>query len=272
MLKMIFVRIDALLNLYTGLSLYPLLKFVTIKRYYELRKDLSVLRKQSKHSEILFPVTRLYACYADRKDQAGNGRGAYFYQDLYVAQRIYFNSPVRHIDVGSRIDGFVAHVASFRKIEVIDIRPMTDIIPNVSFLQADLMTCRDDILPNSTDSVSCLHALEHFGLGRYGDPINYEGYLLGFKNITKLLKKGGKFYFSVPLGEQRIEFHAHRVFSLSYLLDLIQVNYRIDYFSYVDDKGYFHQDVELDPSMISMNCGCHYGCAIFELSKISDDL
>jgi hypothetical protein len=31
-------------------------------------------------------------------------------------------NPVRHIDIGSRIDGFVANVAAFRKIEVLDVR------------------------------------------------------------------------------------------------------------------------------------------------------
>ena len=30
----------------------------------------------------------------------------------------------RHVDIGSRLDGFVAHVASFREIEVLDIRPL----------------------------------------------------------------------------------------------------------------------------------------------------
>ncbi len=34
---------------------------------------------------------------------------------------------------------------------------------------------------------------------------------------NRMLKKEGKFYFSVPIGEQRIEFNAHRVFSVKYL-------------------------------------------------------
>ena len=37
---------------------------------------------------------------------------------------IYNSKPKRHIDVGSRVDGFVAHVASFREIEVFDVRPL----------------------------------------------------------------------------------------------------------------------------------------------------
>ena len=73
-------------------------------------------------------------------------------------------------------------------------------------------------LAESTDSLSCLHALEHFGLGRYGDPVDYDGYLKGFDNLYRILKPGGRLYFSVPMGPQRIEFDAHRVFSMAYLL------------------------------------------------------
>lgn len=65
---------------------------------------------------------------------------------------------------------------------------------------------------NYCDSISSLHAIEHFGLGRYGDPIDYFGYLKALQNIAKIVKTGGTFYFSVPIGPQRIEFNAHRVF------------------------------------------------------------
>ena len=29
------------------------------------------------------------------------------------------------------------------------------------------------------DSLSCLHTVEHIGLGRYGDPVNCDGHLVG---------------------------------------------------------------------------------------------
>jgi SAM-dependent methyltransferase len=62
------------------------------------------------------------------------------------------------------------------------------------------------------DSLSCLHALEHFGLGRYGDPIDPNGYERGFMQMISLLKPGGIFYLSVPIGIDRVEFNANRVF------------------------------------------------------------
>lgn len=133
-------------------------------------------------------------------------------------------------------------------------------------LKADLMRA-GGLQLGPVDSVSCLHALEHFGLGRYGDPICYDGYFIGFKNITNLLDTGGRFYFSVPMGEQRIEFHAHRVFSLKFLLEMITPFFDIRTFSYVDDSNSFHKEVKLTQELIEANCGCHFGCAIFDLIK-----
>lgn len=124
-------------------------------------------------------------------------------------------------------------------------------------------------ITNYCDSVSSLHAVEHFGLGRYGDKLDYNGHLKGLNNIHRMLKPGGKFYFSVPIGKQRIEFNAHRVFAVKYLVELLQDKYRIDFFSYVDDKGNLFKDIPLKSEGIENNFGCSYGCGILELTKIS---
>jgi hypothetical protein len=63
------------------------------------------------------------------------------------------------------------------------------------------------------DSLSCLHAIEHFGLGRYGDPINPIGYQRGIANMAELLQPGGTFYLSMPIGQERVEFNANWVFA-----------------------------------------------------------
>jgi SAM-dependent methyltransferase len=213
-----------------------------------------------------FPFGKFYPCLDECKMDSGSASGHYFHQDLLVASRIFQNRPQRHVDIGSRIDGFVSHVASFREIEVFDIRPLNNTIPNIVFKQLDLMSNNFD-LKNYCDSVSSLHAIEHFGLGRYGDKLDYNGHLKGLKNIYEMLKKNGKFYFSVPIGPQRIEFNAHRVFSVKYLIELIQDKYRIDSFSYVNDKGDLLRDISLHPDKIENNYSCNYGCGIFELTK-----
>ena len=210
----------------------------------------------------------LKPCLGDRYTYSGQTRGHYFHQDLLVANRIFINNPQNHIDVGSRVDGFIAHVASFREISVIDIRPHVDTIRNIRFIKADLMKTISSDYVESCDSLSCLHALEHFGLGRYGDPILFDGYRIGFDNLLKMLKPCGKLYLSVPIGPQRIEFNAHRVFSIAHLLDMFATKLNIVTFSFVNDDGDLHENVELTPLRISSNCNCKYGCGIFEMTKL----
>ena len=221
---------------------------------------------RQKGSDSNFKWGRLYPMLIETHDQGGTMKGDYFHQDLYVAQQIYKANPEKHLDIGSRTDGFVAHVASFREIELIDIRPIYSQVKNIIFRQADLMHLPED-LRNYCDSVSSLHAIEHFGLGRYGDPIDYTGHLKGIDNIAQILKKGGTFYFSVPIGPQRIEFNAHRVFSLEYLMRILSPNFIIQSFSYVNDVGDLIEKAELTEQSVQSNFSCWYGCGIFTLVK-----
>jgi SAM-dependent methyltransferase len=158
-------------------------------------------------------------CLQDRYEEGGLVKNEYFWQDLVVARKIFAARPERHVDVGSRIDGFVAHVASFREIEVFDVRPISKKIPGMLFRQADLMNPLPS-LDDYCDSLSCLHALEHFGLGRYGDPLDHRGHEKGIACMARLLKPGGLFYLSVPLGTRRVEFNANRVFDPRDVLSL----------------------------------------------------
>ena len=233
-------------------------------------RDYLAFRKQTLDGSYdkTFPLGMPFPCLADRFAESGATKGTYFHQDLLVARRVFLNNPLQHVDVGSRIDGFVAHIAAFRKITVLDIRDLKSAIPNVEFDQVDMMGDLPERRAASTDSLSCLHAMEHFGLGRYGDPVRHDGYLLGIENLYRLLKPGGKLYFSVPIGPQRVEFNAHRVFSVQHVLDLFANRYRVDAFSYIDDQSAFFENAQLSPDSISRNFGCSRGCGIFEPTKL----
>lgn len=245
---------------FDGKKLYQ--SIAGLPRYFSDLKKFNKLRSGGN----IFKFSQKYPILNEWREAAGITKGHYFYQDLYVAQQIFKNNPQKHVDIGSRIDGFVAHVASFREIEIIDIREVVDNIENVIFRKADLMILQEDMI-EYTDSISCLHALEHFGLGRYGDPLDYYGYLKGLKSMTTMLRKGGRFYFSVPIGEQRIEFNAHRVFSVVYLIEILSADFKIESFSFVNDQGEFIKYPKMDVETLKNNFGCTYGCGIFELVK-----
>jgi len=76
-------------------------------------------------------ITHKSATLIDYYDNAGSASGHYFHQDLLVASFIFKKNPSRHIDIASRIDGFVAHVASFRKIDVMDVRDLNELATGI---------------------------------------------------------------------------------------------------------------------------------------------
>ncbi len=249
-----------------GLDFYILL--LSIRGIPGYIYDIVKYRKNNTLKNV-FPIKKYLPVLSDRYDAAGVARGHYFHQDLLVAQKVYQNNPLKHIDIGSRIDGFVAHIASFREIEVFDIRPLNISVTNMKFVQLDLIEPNKQFT-DYCDSISCLHALEHFGLGRYGDPIDSEGHLKGFSNLHSILKPNGRLYFSVPIGEQRIEFNAHRIFSLNYLKEMFKNKFEIISFSFVDDSGNLYKDANILSDEANSNFNLKYGCGIFELKKIAD--
>lgn len=223
--------------------------------------------KRANTEPALWPIGDLSPCLKDRFEESGAANGHYFHQDLLVARRVHARAPETHVDIGSRIDGFVAHVASFRPIEVFDIRALQAKIPNVTFKQCDITAPLPSALQHSCDSLSCLHALEHFGLGRYGDPINPEGHRVALANLAQIVRPGGWFYLSVPIGPQRVEFNAHRVFAIRHLLDLVAPHFELRGISYVDDRGDLHESVDLGHPGLSDSFGCRYGCGIVEMVR-----
>lgn len=242
-------------------------KFLAIRRFPGVVKEYFVLKKQNSDSGSKWDLTFTMPSLYDRYEESGVASGHYFHQDLLVAQRIFQRRPVKHIDVGSRIESFVAHVAAFRFIEVFDIRPLVSRTPNIAFRQCDFMYLGEEFA-NYCDSVSCLHALEHFGLGRYGDPLDINGHLRGFDNLYRILKPQGVLYLSFPIGTERIEFNAHRVFAIKTVLEWAKGRFELIGFSYVDDEGDLHENVALDSAALSDNFHLHYGCGIFEFRKI----
>ena len=216
-----------------------------------------------------WPFGPLYPCLDDGGDSAGTTGGHYFHQDLYVAQKIHEAGPSNHLDVGSRIDGFVAHVAAFRAVDVVDIRPLISPNSRIRFHQVDFMDQAKVERLGKWESVSCLHALEHFGLGRYGDPIDPDGWIRGLESLAKVTEVGGTLYLSVPIGRQRIEFNAHRVFGVGTLLEASAKWFALLRFSYVDDRGDFCDLGTADESFIESNVrNLNYGCGIFTLVRI----
>lgn len=241
----------------SGWSPLDLRRLAYLKRFLS---DLQAYRKADGQDSFRLSLSHLYPILSDYADAAGTAKGHYFFQDLWVAQQIYAAKPGIHLDVGSRIDGFVAHLLTFMPVTVVDIRPLQSEIPGLTFHQAD-GTSLNMTYPSGVPSVSSLHAVEHFGLGRYGDPVDPSGWKKGARTLLSLLAKEGTLYFSVPIGRERLEFNAQRVFAPKTILTEFQ-ELKLERFAAVDDSGNFH--VDTSPSEFSNS---NYACGIFVFRK-----
>lgn len=203
----------------------------------------------------------LYPVLSDRTEQSGAASGHYFHQDLWVARKVYAASPASHIDIGSRIDGFVAHLLAFRAITVVDIRELRSTVPGLTFVQADA-TSLDGLPTGAFPSVSSLHAIEHFGLGRYGDPIDPLGWRAALAAISRITSPGGRIYIGVPVGRERTMFNGHRIFRPSTIIETLAPSADLVDFAAVGDDGQFLPDAAPNEAE-----RFDYGCGLFEFER-----
>ena len=223
-------------------------------------KDLSSYRKLNKSASFHFQLRDAFPILTDMSSNAGVAGGHYFHQDLWAAKKIFKARPLQHFDIGSRTDGFIAHLLVFMPVTVIDIRPLESDIEGLSFFKDDaseLANFRDE----SILSLSSLHVAEHFGLGRYTDPVDPQACFKFMASLERVLAPGGKLYFSVPVGRERVEFNAHRVFAPKTILNYFP-GLELVSFSYVGDDGRLYENV-LPPEMPNSEMAC----GLFEFTK-----
>lgn len=171
----------------------------------------------------------LWPVITNKYEYAG-GISNYFLQDIWAARLIIKEKVKEHFDIGSRLDGFIAHLlAADINVTMIDIRNFPGEVEQLNTIVDDA-TSLHQIPDESIGSMSALCSLEHFGLGRYGDPIDPEACFKCFENIQKKLKEGGRLYLSLPVGKERVEFNAHRVFYASTVIECFS-SLRLEEFS-----------------------------------------
>ncbi|MDE6603997.1 MAG: DUF268 domain-containing protein [Lachnospiraceae bacterium] len=174
-------------------------------------QDLAAYKRLNKRETFAVEEQYLWPVISDKYADAGTIEN-YFWQDLWAAKLIAKSGQKEHFDIGSRVDGFIGHLLAMGiDVTMIDVRDFPKQIEGLHTIIDDATTLRQ-VSDESIESLSALCSLEHFGLGRYGDPIDPEACFKCFANIQKKLKKGGHLYISVPIGKERIEFNAHRIF------------------------------------------------------------
>jgi SAM-dependent methyltransferase len=172
--------------------------------------------------------------------------------------------PTSHVDVASSMY-FVATVSAFVPVTALDIRPAAIELSGLEYRRGSLHAL--PFKSGSIESVSCMHVLEHVGLGRYGDPLDYDGDLKALAELARVVAPGGHLLIAVPMsGEPRIEFNAHRVYSFRQFVAMSQaVGLELREFALIPDDG--SEETLIRHASEAIADRQRYGCGCFLLGR-----
>lgn len=112
----------------------------------------------------------------------------YIYHVAWAARALRKINPHRHVDFSSSLY-FTAMASAWFPVRFCDIRPPNLHLDNVTVQREDLRAL--SFADNSLSSVSCMHVIEHIGLGRYGDTLDYDGDLKAVNELKRVVRPGG---------------------------------------------------------------------------------
>lgn len=230
----------------------PLIGLIYLSRFF---RDLRVYRQASSSENIGW--RDLYPSLLDRVTKT-QFDPHYFYQGAWLAREVAAFEPKDHVDIGSSVM-VIGVLSGFVKTTFVDYRPLKAILPGLSCLPGDIN--RLSFEDRAIESLSCLHVIEHIGLGRYGDPLDPHGSVKAASELQRVLKPGGRLYLSVPVGRERVCFNAHRVFAPETIPTLFPQLELLN-FSYVSDEGLFYADQQFSNAAVS-----EYACGMFVFEK-----
>lgn len=166
---------------------------------------------KSKDNRFVFNLKDAYPCIKDKTIKTGFDRH-YVYHTSWAARKLKEINPEYHVDVSSSLY-FSGIVSAFLPVKFYDYRPADIQLDNLESLSADLLKLKFE--DNSIKSLSCMHVVEHIGLGRYGDKIDKNADLKAISELKRVLARNGSLLFVVPMGKiSKIEFNAHRIYTL----------------------------------------------------------
>lgn len=186
----------------------------------------------------------------------------YVYHTSWAARVLKEMNPQLHVDISSTLY-FCGILSAFIPVDYYDYRPAELYLTNLESKKADLVNLHFE--DDSISSLSCMHTVEHVGLGRYGDPLDYDGDIKAVNELSRVLAPNGDFLFVVPVGrEAKIMFNAHRIYTKELVIKLFQ-SLNLHSFTLIPQRSADGGLVE-DPSEELLQKQV-YGCGCFWFKK-----
>lgn len=242
------------------LKIYKILRNILLSPF--ILRDYFIFQSKvksnpEKNNRFNLSLRNLYPQITDKTTSTGFDTH-YIYHTSWAARAVAQIKPQEHVDISSSLY-FCGIVSAFVSTKFYDYRPAKLNLSNLISGHADLTSL--PFSDNSIKSLSCMHTVEHVGLGRYGDPIDPNADLKAIREIIRVLAPGGNLIFVVPIGKPRIQFNAHRIYSYKQIREYFQ-EMNLKEFSLIPDDaretGMIYNATENQADGQSYGCGCFW--------------
>lgn len=186
-------------------------------RFLKYLRHFLTFRRLSRSTTCDLPIRwrDQYPCLSDETSTTPFDRH-YVYHTAWAARVLAREMPSMHVDISSSLY-FVTNLSAFIPVHFYDFRPADIALSNLTSDRADV--CNLPFPDASVRSLSCMHVVEHIGLGRYGDPLEPLGDRKAMRELQRVLAADGLLLFVVPIGAPRICFNAHRIYAYEDILN-----------------------------------------------------
>jgi SAM-dependent methyltransferase len=199
-----------------------------------------------------------YEVFAEFRDDAGDHpEGFQDYECQFAADLVRRLNPRAILDVGSYRHFLLGLMAHF-PITTIDVRARRSAPAGETPLTCEAASI--DLPDRSFDLVLSLCALEHFGLGRYGDRIDFGGDRKVLAEMVRLLSPGGHLILTTTIhnAPPAVAFNAHRIYNAQKIhamcVGLVPIEER--FYSHTLGRFCALEEVTLNPKWWDVYCGC----------------
>jgi len=241
-------------------GIYQFLRGITLLPAFF--SDYRTFAKSAKKSEGRFPLRKrdFFLCLFDKTTDTPFDPH-YTYHPAWAARVVARTNPKKHIDIASALK-FSTIVSAFVPVDFYDYRPANLKLSNLDSKHGDLLSL--PFSDNSVESISCMHTIEHVGLGRYGDPIDYDGDIKAIKEMIRVTAAGGTLIFVTPVGQPRIEYNAHRIYSYEQIMSYFSDMKLVEFTLIPDDYKETGPIENANPLLVAKQ---RYACGCFVFTK-----
>lgn len=228
-------------------------------RKLKFRKDFAAFERLARNHDRGFALNwqDTFPCLNEATASTSFDRH-YVYHPAWAARVLAETRPAQHVDISSSLH-FCSLVSAFLPVKFYDYRPADLQLNNLTSESADLLNL--PFASDSIDSLSCMHVIEHVGLGRYGDALDPDGDLKAVAELQRVLAPGGSLLFVVPIGKPKIMFNAHRIYSYQQIVDSFSALTLAEFALIPDDAqqgGLIRNASKEKADAQSYGCGCFW--------------